>query len=85
MAWGYELLKKGPAFRLADVSEIHLDKGYGYTLFTAQGGIPIKLGNNEFPEKLARFSRIYRDLTAQIATLDYVDLNYSDKIIVKKV
>jgi cell division protein FtsQ len=79
------LLKKGTAFRLEDISEIHLDKGYGYPLFTAQGGIPIKLGNNEFPEKLARFSRIYRDLTAQIATLDYVDLNYSDKIIVKKV
>jgi cell division septal protein FtsQ len=80
-----ELLKKGTVFRLEDVSEIHLDKGYGYTLFTARGGIPVKLGNNDFQQKLARFSRIYQDLTAQIASLEYVDLNYSDKIVVKKV
>jgi cell division septal protein FtsQ len=80
-----ELLKKGTVFRLADVSEIHLDKGYGYTLFTTAGGIPVKLGNSDFQAKLARFSRIYPELTAQIASLEYVDLNYADKIVVKKV
>lgn len=80
-----DLLKKGTLFRLEDISEIHLDKGYGYTLFTAQSGIPLKLGNNDFPQKLARLSRIYRDLATNLAALDYVDLNYSDKIIVKKV
>lgn len=79
------LLGKGTTFRLADVSEIHLDKGYGYTLFTAQGGIPVKLGNGDFPAKLARFSRIYGDLAAQTAALEYIDLNYPDKIVVKKV
>jgi len=80
-----DMLKKGTDFRLSDVSEIHLDKGYGYTLFTTQGGIPVKLGNSDFQGKLARFSRIYKELTAQIASLEYVDLNYPDKIIVKKV
>lgn len=79
------LLRAGTVFRLEDVSEIHLDKGYGITLFTALGGIPVKLGNGEYNEKLARFSRIYRDLTTQIAMLEYIDLNYSDKIVVKKV
>jgi len=80
-----EMLKKGTVFRLSDVSEIHLDKGYGYTLFTTRGGIPVKLGNSDFQGKLARFSRIYTELTAQIASLEYVDLNYPDKIVVKKV
>lgn len=80
-----EMLKKGTVFRLSDVSEIHLDKGYGFTLFTTQGGIPVKLGNSDFQGKLARFSQIYKDLTAQIASLEYVDLNYPDKIVVKKV
>lgn len=80
-----ELLKKGSVFRLSDVSEIHLDKGYGFTLFTAKGGIPVKLGNTDFEGKLARFSRIYQELTTQIASLEYVDLNYADKIVVKKV
>ncbi|MHC1696566.1 MAG: cell division protein FtsQ/DivIB [Geobacteraceae bacterium] len=80
-----DLLKKGSVFRLSDVSEIHLDKGYGITLFTAQGGIPVKLGNSDFEGKLARFSRIYQELTTQITSLEYVDLNYADKIVVKKV
>jgi cell division septal protein FtsQ len=80
-----DMLEKGTEFRLSDVSEIHLDKGYGYTLFTTQGGVPVKLGNSDFQGKLTRFSRIYKELTAQIASLEYVDLNYPDKIIVKKV
>ncbi len=80
-----DLLKGGMVFKLEDISEIHVDKGYGYTLFTAQGGVPVKLGNGDFPEKLARLSRIYKDLSAQLRTLEYIDLNYSDKIVVKKV
>jgi cell division protein FtsQ len=54
-------------------------------LFTTQGGIPVKLGNSDFKGKLARFSQIYKELTAQITSLEYVDLNYPDKIVVKKV
>jgi cell division protein FtsQ len=69
---------------LADISEIHYDKGYGYTLFTMNGGVPVKLGNGSFEEKLARLARIYGELQAQLPTLEYIDLDYSDKIIVKK-
>ncbi len=80
-----DLLKVGSVFRLQDISEIHIDKGYGYTLFTAEGGVPIKLGNDGFTEKLARLSRIYKDLSTQLQVVEYVDLNYNDKIVVKKV
>jgi cell division protein FtsQ len=80
-----DLLRAGEVFKLEDISEIHIDKGYGYTLFTAQGGVPVKLGNDGFVEKLARLSRIYKDLSAQLLTLEYIDLNYNDKIVVKKV
>lgn len=78
------LLQGGGVFGLGDISEIHLDKGYGYTLFTANGGVPVKLGSSGFAEKLARLGRIYRDLQGELASLEYIDLNYSDKIIVKK-
>lgn len=77
-------LKTGKVFRLEDVSEIHYDKGYGFTLFTAQGGVPVKLGNGDFDEKLTRLARIYQDLQPQMAGLVYIDLDYSDRIIVKK-
>lgn len=79
------LLKKGAAFSLDDISEIHVDKGYGFTLFTAMGGIPVKLGDGAYAEKLGRLSRIYRDLAVQVTALEYIDLNYPDKIVVKKV
>jgi cell division protein FtsQ len=79
------LLKQGQIFRLDDVSELHYDKGFGFTLFTTQGGIPVRLGTDGYPEKLARLARIFTELQPQMLTLEYIDLNYSDKIIVKKV
>ena len=79
------LLKQGKIFRLDDVSELHYDKGFGFTLFTTQGGIPVRLGTDGYPEKLARLARIFQELQPQILTFEYIDLNYTDKIIVKKV
>jgi cell division protein FtsQ len=78
------LLNSRQVFRLEDVSEIHYDKGYGFTLFTAQGGVPVKLGNDGFEEKLTRLARIYQDLQSQMGSLVYIDLDFNDRIIVKK-
>jgi len=77
-------LKDGRIFSLDEVSEIHYDKGYGFTLFTMQRGVPVKVGNDGFQEKLARLSGIYPQLKAQMQNLDYIDLDYADRIIVKK-
>lgn len=78
------LLNGSTVPKLGDVSEIHYDKGFGYTLFLAQGGVPIRLGNDGFADKLARLGRIYGDLQAQMGHVQYIDLDYNDKIIVKK-
>ncbi|HJV34770.1 cell division protein FtsQ/DivIB [Geomonas sp.] len=82
-----DTLRAGKVFGLEDVSEIHYDKGYGFTLFTMVGGVPVKLGNGGFQDKLTRFAGIYVDLKPQMQmhALDYIDLDYGDKIIVKKV
>jgi cell division protein FtsQ len=78
------VLKTAQSFRLEDVSEVHFDKGFGFTIFTSNGGVPVKLGNEGYSEKLERLARIYRDIQPQMLTLEYIDLNYLDKIIVKK-
>jgi cell division protein FtsQ len=78
------ILRERGAFILADVSEIHYDKGYGFTLFTASGGLPVKIGSGDFSGKIDRFAKIYRELMAQRPTLHYIDLDFNDKIIVKK-
>lgn len=79
-----KILRDKGAFILADVSEIHYDKGYGFTLFTAAGALPVKVGSGDFSAKVERFARIYRELMVQMPTIHYIDLDYSDKIIVKK-
>ena len=78
------ILSEKGAFILADVSEIHYDKGFGFTMFTASGALPVKIGSGDFVAKVERFARIYRELMAQQPTLQYIDLDYIDKIIVKK-
>jgi cell division septal protein FtsQ len=72
------------SFILADVSEIHYDRGHGFTLYTITGALPIKIGTDDFDNKLQRFARIYQNLMAQQPGLQYIDLDYSDRIVVKK-
>jgi cell division protein FtsQ len=79
------MLSVRKSFGLDNISEIHCDPGYGFTLFTAQGGVPIKLGNSDFDEKLGRLAKIYPGLQPQMPMLAYIDLDYGDRIIVKKV
>lgn len=78
------ILREKGAFILADVSEIHYDKGYGFTLFTASGALPVKIGSGDFTAKLGRLARIYQELMVQRPSLQYIDLDYNDKIVVKK-
>jgi cell division septal protein FtsQ len=80
-----QLGKGSPGITLQDISEIHYDKGFGYTLFTMKQGLPIRLGMVEFSQKLERLAKIYQDLQAQMPQLEYIDLDYSDRIVVKKV
>ena len=79
-----KILREKGSFILADVSEIHYDKGYGFTLFTAAGALPVKVGSGDFQAKIERFARIYKDLLVQLPSIHYIDLDYNDKIIVKK-
>ena len=39
---------------------------------------------SDFSEKLDRLSRVYQELQAQMLQLEYIDLDYSDRIVVKK-
>jgi cell division septal protein FtsQ len=81
-----DLLKKERAgIKMADISELHYDKGFGYTIFTVNRGLPIRLGMDGFNEKLDRLARIYAELQVQLPSLEYIDLDYSDRIIVKRV
>jgi len=80
-----EQLQKGRAgISIADISELHYDKGFGYTIFTIDKGLPIRLGMDGFSDKLDRLAKIYAELQLQLPQLEYIDLDYSDRVVVKK-
>ncbi len=79
-----DLLKQKRVFSTWEVSEINLNKQKGLTIFTLNGGIPIRLGRGGLPEKLSRLEKVLPDLQWKSKEVEYLDLNYSRKVIVKE-
>ena len=76
-------LDKRNLFNLDDVSEIHYDQQEGLILYTRIGGVPVRLGKQGFGVKLNRLETIYEDLEPRLLALKYIDLNVTDRVIVK--
>jgi cell division protein FtsQ len=70
-------------FNLDDVSEIHYDQQDGLIMHTLIGGVPVLMGKQGFSDKLNRLEAIYRDLEPRLLALKYIDLNVTDRVIVK--
>ncbi|RLB63990.1 MAG: hypothetical protein DRH08_10325 [Deltaproteobacteria bacterium] len=70
-------------FNLDDVSEIHYDQQEGLILHTLIGGVPVRMGKQGFDSKLNRLETIYDDLEPRLLALKYIDLNVTDRVIVK--
>lgn len=70
-------------FSLDKVSEIHRDAGGGLTLYTLNDGVRIRMGYDNYSEKLDRFERIYSLLKPKMNMFDYIDLNVDEKVIVR--
>ncbi len=70
-------------FNLDDVSEIHYDEHEGLVMHTRIGGVPVRMGKGGFAAKLNRLESIYDDLEPRLLALKYIDLNVTDRVIVK--
>ncbi len=78
-----ELLGQRKVFTPREVSEIHLSKQNGLTIFTLNGGMPIRLGLGELSDKLSRLEKVLPDLQQKSKNVEYLDLNYPRKVVVK--
>lgn len=76
-------LEQRQLFNLDDVSEIHFDQHEGLIMYTRIGGIPVRMGKQNFYAKLNRLEAIYEDLEPRLLALKYIDLNVTDRVIVK--
>jgi len=70
-------------FGLHMVSEIHKEAGGGLSVYTLEDGVRIRLGIDNYKEKLDRLERIYALLQPKMKMLDYIDLNVDEKVIVR--
>ncbi len=76
------VIQKARAFTAGEISEINLSRRKGITLI-ALNGTSIRLGCGEFADKIARLERILPDLEPKMKEVEYVDLNYPRKVVVK--
>lgn len=77
------ILRQRKIFTPRDVSEIHLSKQNGLTIFTLKGGIPIRLGSGGLEDKIDRLEKVLPDLQPKIKEVEYLDINYPRKVVVK--
>lgn len=80
-----EILDGRKIFATGEVSEITLADSGDITLYTCHGGVPVRMGGNDFEAKLDRLERIFPQLRTRLGVIDYIDLNVTRRIIVKLV
>jgi cell division protein FtsQ len=78
-----DALESRTLFNLDDISEIHFEEQEGLVMHTRIGGVPMRMGTQGFDTKLNRLESIYDDLEPRLMALKYIDLNVTDRVIVK--
>ncbi|MFO7766900.1 MAG: FtsQ-type POTRA domain-containing protein [Pelovirga sp.] len=76
-------LEQRQTFGLHNVAEVHRETAGGLSVYTAENGVKIKLGYDQYGEKLDRLEHIYTLLRPKMKMLDYIDLNVDEKVIVR--
>ncbi len=70
---------------LQGVSEIRMEKIFGIYCFTQTGGLEVRMGWDQFEEKLRRLSLIWADLQKRRITVRSIDCSDPKRMVVKKV
>ena len=78
-----ENLEGRKVFSLQDVSEVHVSKTKDLTIYTLQGGVPIRFGSGDYADKLNRLEKVLPDLRNKLKNVESLALNYPKKVVVK--
>lgn len=79
------LLNNNSALPLSSISEIVFTDPINIKLITIPYGIVIKLGFENFEQKLTRLSKAMPKLNEYVHNIDYIDLRHSDGVVFKKI
>lgn len=78
-----KLMERGEVLSQTDISEIHMDKAFGISIYTSEGAVEIKLGLDHYEAKWERLERVWRHLRKRSLKPAYIDCNYEKRVIVK--
>ncbi len=78
------IVNKEKAFPSEEISEIHMEKAFGLQYFTKDEGIEVRMGWENFGEKLRRLSIIWSDLQKRGLSVVSIDCSDLKKMIVKR-
>ncbi len=70
---------------LQEISEIHMEKAYGIDCITKAEGVEVKMGWDDFGEKLQRLSLIWADLRKRGFSAASIDCSDLKRMLVKRV
>ncbi len=79
-----KIVNKEKAFPPEEISEIHVEKAFGLQYFTKTEGIEVRMGWENFGEKLRRLSIIWSDLQKRGFSVVSIDCSDLRRMIVKK-
>jgi cell division septal protein FtsQ len=78
------IVHEGKIPPLEEISEVHMEKAFGIQCFTKAEGVEVKLGWEEFGEKLKRLSLIWSDLRKKGCSAVSIDCTDLRRVVVKK-
>ena len=70
---------------LGEISEIHMEKTFGVHCFTQVEGLEVKMGWEDFGEKLKKLSLIWSDLQKRGWAVASIDCSDASRVVVKRV
>jgi cell division septal protein FtsQ len=77
------VIEGGKILSQREISEIHMDKAFGLSIYTTDWAIEIKLGLDLYEAKWKRLERVWRYLRKGPLRPAYIDCNYEKRVIVK--
>jgi hypothetical protein len=80
-----KIVEQGNLSPFKDLSEIHMEKTFGIQCFTRTEGIEVRMGWDNFREKLSKLSLIWADLRKRGCSTVFIDCSDLKKMVVKKV
>ncbi len=80
-----KIVERNKASPLTGVSEIRMEKTFGIHCFTQTGGVEIRMGWDQYEEKLRRLSFIWSDLQKRGISAGSIDCSDLRRMVVKKI